>query len=135
MSEEGSKEVGRGLVPAGLVGPIIAVLQVSHWGIVLYSMLGWLADTRLFLILYLIWLPALNVQWFFNQNSCIINNLESWLRGGRWRDQRNEEEGAFIHTAVKRYLKIDIGPRAFDILIRVIMVILWFVALSKLRAL
>lgn len=123
------------LLPAFLIRGILLFLQALHWGIVGYSLLGWLPDSRFWLIVYLIWLPGLNIQWYFNNNSCIINNVESWLRSGQWRDESNPEEGAFIHTALTRLTGLTIPENAFDIFLRIVMAFLWIGAFFKLRGL
>ena len=123
------------LIPVFLIKPIIAILQLLHWFVVGYSMLGWLPDSRFWLIVYLIWLPALNVQWYFNNNSCIINNVESYLRSGKWRDDSNPEEGAFIHTALTKITGLNIPENAFDIFMRFVMAALWIGAFLKMRGL
>ena len=123
------------LIPVGLIGPLMAVLNIVHWGLVIYALIGWLPNSGFWLIVYLIWLPALNVQWYFNNNSCILNNFESWLRTGKWRDENNPEEGAFIHTALTRITGLDIPEKAFDIFMRFVMLALWIGAFIKLRGL
>lgn len=134
MADQETKDEGN-VIPIGYIKPIIAVLQVLHWFIVIYSMIGWLANTKGLLIVYLIWLPALNIQWYFNNNSCIINNFESWLRSGKWRDTSNDEEGAFIHTALTKITGLNIPENAFDIFMRFVMAGLWIGAFLKMRGL
>lgn len=131
--EEQSEAKTTMLLP--FVPAILLVLQAAHWVIVAYSLLGWLANSKAGLVFYMIYLPALMVQWYFNQNSCIINNVESKLKTGTWRIEGNPEEGAFVHTALVKVFGWAPSEKAFDVFIRVLMVALWFVALQKLRGL
>lgn len=118
-----------------LVPLIINVLQTLHWFVVGYSLLGWLANSKLLLTVYLIYLPALMIQWFFNKNSCVINNIESKLKTGNWRIEGNPEEGGFVKTALLRIFGWAPSDMVFEVLIRSVMVVLWFVALYKLLGL
>jgi hypothetical protein len=60
----------------------------------LYVLSGWGAPSRAALVVYLVFLPAMFLQWRLNKNSCVLNNIESLIRTGRWRDPQNREEGA-----------------------------------------
>jgi hypothetical protein len=60
----------------------------------LYVLSGWAAPWRAALVAYLVFLPAMFLQWRLNKNSCVLNNIESLIRTGRWRDPQNREEGA-----------------------------------------
>ena len=55
--------------------------------------------------LYLLLLPAIMAQWYVNHGSCVMNNFESWLRSGRWRDPSNPEEGGLAADAVPMALR------------------------------
>ena len=61
------------------------------------------------LVFYLFFVPAVALQWQFNANACVLNNLESWLRSGQWRDPSNREEGAWLATLC-RGLSAAFGP-------------------------
>ena len=75
-----------------------------HFAVMIYIVTGWLVPFRGALIVYLCFLPAVAVQWQFNKNSCVLNNVESLIRSGRWRDPNNKEEGAWLQTlALKRH--------------------------------
>ena len=71
-------------------------LFTFHAIVGLYLLFGWLVPEALALAVYLVLLPAVAVQWLLNGGSCILNNFETWLRHGRWRDPRNPEEGGFL---------------------------------------
>ena len=64
-----------------------------HLGVGGFVLIGWVLSSLDLLIFYILLLPAMAGQWAFNRRSCLINNLESWLRTGRWRDPENCEEG------------------------------------------
>lgn len=81
---------------------LIFLLKVFHWIVVLYGLTGWMAGTTQWLMVYLIFVPIMVVHWRFNDNSCIINNIETLLVTGKWRNEHNPEEGGFVHTAFLR---------------------------------
>ena len=53
-----------------------------HFAVMIYIVTGWLVPLDAALIFYLCFLPAVAVQWQFNKNSCVLNNIESLMRSG-----------------------------------------------------
>jgi hypothetical protein len=103
-----------------------------HLGIMLFITLGWAMPQSGVLIVYLVFLPAVVVQWQFNKNSCVLNNLESLLRTGRWRDAGNPEEGAWFQGLVRSVLGLDLKPAHLDAFVRVVLVLFWGLGLIHL---
>ena len=71
-------------------------LFVFHVLVGLYLCFGWLIPGAFALAVYMVVLPVIAVQWLLNQGSCVLNNFESWLRHGHWRDPRNYEEAGWL---------------------------------------
>ena len=71
-----------------------------HFLPLVYVATGWLAPWRGALIVYLVFVPAMFLQWKLNKSSCVLNNIESLIRTGRWRNPDNREEGAWLRTLV-----------------------------------
>jgi hypothetical protein len=67
-----------------------------HLMVGVFVISGWLVSSFSALMCYLVLLPAMAAQWAINRRSCIINNLESWIRTGHWHDPNNCEEGGFL---------------------------------------
>ena len=103
-----------------------------HLAIMIFIALGWAIPQRGALLLYLVFLPAVVVQWQFNKNSCVLNNMESLLRRGRWRDPGNIEEGAWLLGLVRTVLRLDIKPAQLDAFVHVMLVIFWGLGLMHL---
>jgi hypothetical protein len=79
---------------------------------------------------YLVLLPAMATQWAINRGSCIINNLESWLRSGRWHDPGNLEEGGFLLMLCDWMFVMRPSPVAVDRFSYVVVLFLWLLALG-----
>jgi len=103
-----------------------------HLGIVAFAVVGWLAPWRGVLIFYLIYLVCMPLQWRFNRSSCVLNNIESWLRTGLWRNPANTEEGAFLLRLIERVLNLYPTPRQMDVAIHSLLAVFWLLALSHL---
>jgi len=101
------------------------ILFALHVVFLLYAVFGWLAPWRDVLVFYVIFLPALVLQWRVNQNSCVLNNLESLIRTGRWRNPANDEEGAWLLTLARNALGISLTPARMDALIYAVVAVLW----------
>ncbi len=94
--------------------------------------MGWPAPWRGLLIFYLCYLPLLPVQWQLNRTSCILNNIETWLRTGGWRNPSNPEEGAFLLRLVENVLGLHPSARQMDVIIHALLGVFWLLALSHL---
>src|SRR5271165_5297020 len=81
-----------------------------HFAVMLYIVLGWIVPLHTLLVLYVVFVPAIALQWQLNRNACVLNNVESLLRYGRWRDLRNVEEGAWLLTLANRALGLSLRP-------------------------
>ncbi|MDE2184321.1 MAG: hypothetical protein KGJ78_14975 [Alphaproteobacteria bacterium] len=124
-ADPGGRPVGRDVLGQGCFA--------LHIAIMLYIVGGWAVPARGALIFYLLFVPAVALHWLFNRNACILNNLESVMRTGRWRDPTNREEGAWLLTLVKDATGIVLTPGQMDAVSYVVMALLWGAALWHLR--
>jgi hypothetical protein len=103
-----------------------------HFAVMIFIVGGWAVPYAPVLWFYLAFIPAVAVQWQFNRNSCVLNNVESWLRYGTWRAEQNAEEGAWLMTLIRSVTGITLTYRQVDILTYGVMAALWAAALSHL---
>ncbi len=95
-----------------------------------YVLSGWIVSSQPHLLFYLLLLPLLAAQWRLNQGSCVINNLESWLRTGHWRDPNNHEEGGFLLMLCDWLFGIRPYPVILDRFSYGLVLALWLLGLS-----
>ena len=103
-----------------------------HFAVMIYIVLGWVVPLNAALYFYMGFLPAVAVQWQFNKNSCVLNNFESLLRSGQWRDPNNKEEGAWLQTLALNLTGILFKPWQMDAFTYFVLAIFWSAALSHL---
>ena len=103
-----------------------------HFAVMLYILAGWAAPFRAALIFYELFLPAVAAQWWFNQNSCVLNNLESKIRTGSWRSAANPEEGAWLLMLIQRWFGVPVTPFQIEVLTYAVLALLWSVGLWRL---
>jgi hypothetical protein len=112
-----------------VTGGAAQALSVSchylHMGIMLFILLGWMFPVDSLLMVHLALVPSLLVIWYVNGCSCPLNNIESYLLKGMWRDPDNREEGSFLVVVVERYLGIQPAQRQMDLLTYLIMALAW----------
>jgi hypothetical protein len=99
-----------------------------HMALVFYALLGWLVPSKAWLIAHIIFIPSLVVVWLSNKGVCPLNNIESWLTTGRWRNPDNGEEGSFIRTIVERYLKLNPTQALMDRITYGLMAFVWMLS-------
>ena len=103
-----------------------------HLAVMIFILTGWLIPWRTGLLVYLAFLPAVAVQWQFNKNSCVLNNIESFIRTGGWRDPNNSEEGAWLQTLCHRLTGILFKPWQMNVLTYSVLILLWALGLGHL---
>jgi hypothetical protein len=101
-----------------------------HFAVMIFVVLGWLVPWTPVLIFYLVLLPSMVAQWRFNKNSCVLNNTETWLRTGQWRDSRNVEEGAWLKTLAENVFGWKLVHWQVDAFTYSVVAILWLLGLG-----
>jgi hypothetical protein len=110
----------------------VAALRALHYAILAWGVVGWAIPLAGLLIAYLIATPLIALQWRFNRNTCVLNNVESWLATGRWRDETDAEQGGFIAGVFERTTGWRPGPRQTDIVSYGLLTLFWFLGLAHL---
>jgi hypothetical protein len=103
-----------------------------HFAVMLFILAGWAIPFGPAILFYLAFIPAVAVQWQFNKNSCVLNNIESLMRYGTWRAEQNAEEGAWLMTLIRNLTGIQLKPWQVDLITYGIMASLWGAGLSHL---
>lgn len=103
-----------------------------HFAVMIYIVTGWIAPWRPLEIFYLVFLPCVVASWQFNKNSCVLNNLESIIRTGSWRDPGNAEEGAWLLTLARNALGIQLTHAQMDAFMYTVIGLLWLLGLGHL---
>jgi len=105
---------------------------ILHLAVGGFALTGWLIASFDALLVYLVLLPLMATQWAVNRRSCIINNLESWIRTGHWHDPQNCEEGGFLLMIFDWLFAIRPSPAAVDRLSYGVVFVLWLLGLTHL---
>src|SRR5580698_3589982 len=102
-----------------------------HIAVLAYVVLGWAMPVHTWLLVYLIFLPAMILHWRLNRDACILNNLENWLRFRRWRaPETNREEGAWLRTLLADTTGVALGRGQMDAVIYGAVGLFWLLALA-----
>jgi hypothetical protein len=104
-----------------------------HFAVMIYIVTGWAVPWRAALVFYLVFIPAVFFQWLLNKDTCILNNTETWLRTGKWRDKTNNpEEGVWLLTLATNVTGIAFTPRLINYLTYAVLALVWLLALAHL---
>lgn len=114
---------------------LAASCHAVHLAIVAYAVFGWLVPERDALLAYLIILPLFIVQWRLNCDSCVLNNLESWLISRRWRNPANVAEGGFLIEALDRHVGIRLTAAQTNALTYALLALCWLLGLGHFNLL
>lgn len=113
---------------------LLGLIAIYHWALIPYTMLAWIWPQPVWLIVHLILIPALMIQWHLNRGVCILNNLESWLRTGRWHDHRDALQGRWIAGMIERHTGITLSERSANWLVYGAASVSWGISLVRLIA-
>jgi hypothetical protein len=103
-----------------------------HLAIVAYVGVGWLGSTRIGLLIYLLLIPAIVLQWLLNAGTSILENVESLIRTGRWRDPRNSFEGHLFQESLRATVGIMVSNTLINVLASTAMLMFWIAALYRM---
>ena len=102
-----------------------------HLAVLMGVVLGWALPGRGWLVFYLVFLPVMVLHWKLNDDACILNNLENWLRHRRWRAlEINPEEGAWLRTLLADATGIRLTPARMDGVIYGAIALFWLLGLA-----
>lgn len=110
----------------------VGALRALHYAILAWGVLGWAIPSTPWLIAYLVAMPAIAAQWLINRNTCILNNVESWIVTGRWRDQDDADQGGFIAGLVRRATGWRPSPAMADRLSYGLLAVFWALGAAHL---
>lgn len=113
------------LVTGEAAGALRVFCHGLHMALVFYGLFGWVVPNTNWLIAHLIFIPALVAVWRMNDGVCPLNNLESLLTTGVWRNPANTEEGSFLRVIVERYLKLEPSQELMDQITYGLMAFVW----------
>jgi hypothetical protein len=108
-----------------------AITMTIHFAIVAYMSIGWLANSRIGLFIYVLLVPLIMMQWLFNLGSSIVSNIESLATTGRWRNPDNEYEG-HLFQALFRKVGLDLSQAQVCTMLVLVMAMFWMVAIFRM---
>lgn len=119
-------------VSGGAARALHSACHGHHLALMFFALLGWAAPLSAVLWAHVAFIPTLLAIWRMNGDSCPLNNMESLLTTGRWRNESNTEEGAFVLTIVNNYLGLSPTPAQMNRVIYGVMALVWVLALAHL---
>jgi hypothetical protein len=99
------------------------VFFALHIVVLIYILIGWALPVGV--ALYVVFLPLMILHWWLNRNSCALNNVESLIRTGHWRDPRNSEEGAWLKALIRSAVGVDLSVAHTEVISYVLIAGLW----------
>jgi len=100
-----------------------------HLVVMVYIVAGWTIPADGALAFYIAFMPVVVVQWVFNKNACVMNNVESYLRTGSWRDANNREEGNWLGTLIEDVTGLSFSLGQMNVFTYGVMGLLWLLGI------
>ncbi len=115
----------RALVTGGAARALSWSCHNLHLAILVFIILGWVVPVSAVLWAHVVLVPLILGIWYLNDCSCPLNNIESYLLKGLWRDPDNREEGSFVVVVVEQYLGMQPTQKQMDMITYGIMGLAW----------
>ena len=115
----------KALVTGGAARALSWACHNLHLAILVFIILGWVVPVNAVLWAHLVLVPLILGIWYLNDCSCPLNNIESYLLKGLWRDPDNREEGSFVVVVVEQYLGMQPTQKQMDMITYGIMGLAW----------
>ena len=105
-----------------------------HFAVMLYIVTGWLVPWHLLLDVYLVFIPAVFLQWQVNNDTCIMNNIEGWMRTGKWQEEQGDQSrrGSVAPDAGEERDRPDDSAWQINLLTYAVLALVWLLALAHL---
>jgi|JI9StandDraft_2_1071091.scaffolds.fasta_scaffold20296_3 hypothetical protein len=120
----------RPLITGRAASTLTGLCHYLHTALVIFVLVGWLVPVADILLVHLAFVPMLVVTWLLNANTCPLNNIESRLTKGVWRDPENREEGSFLVVLVEKYLGLHPTQGLMDTITYLLMGAAWLLSLG-----
>jgi len=78
---------------------LIQIIKRVHLAVLLFVLLGWTLPWKAALLAHIITIPLVVLQWRFNNGTCLLTNLENFVRGGA--PPKSTQQGQFIKSLLK----------------------------------
>ncbi|MEB3283607.1 MAG: DUF2784 family protein [Lyngbya sp.] len=79
---------------------LIFLTKCLHFLILFFVVFGWIIPSQFWRVIHLLFVPAMILQWQFNQGTCLLTNLENKLRGET--SEKQQQQGQFIKSLLER---------------------------------
>ena len=73
---------------------MIKSLRFIHLLVLVFMLIGWAFPWKAAWIAHAVTIPAMMLQWRFNKGTCLLTNLENFIKGNLV--ERNAQQGQFI---------------------------------------
>ena len=106
---------------------IANIIFIMHVVFFLFMILAPFMKYKVFNVLYLIIAPFILFHWMLNNDTCALTELEKHLRG------TSQSKNTFFGSLVGPVYNLDKHPDVSMLVVRFILVLLWFIALYNVR--
>ena len=109
---------------------LIILMKCLHVSILFFVLLGWIIPGQFWRIVHLIFIPAMILQWQFNQGTCLLTNIENKLRGETPEKQR--QQGQLIKSLLGKCFDPLPSDRTLKKLVYGIIIASWLLSATGL---
>ncbi len=109
---------------------VLKLVKISHLVVFLYILLGWLLPVYT-LGFYMLWVMTIIVQWELNSGTCLLTNLENYLKGEEVSTKKDEQEGQFLKELILKVCGFTPTDKHLKAMVYLLMYLFFVVALYR----
>lgn len=78
----------------------LKLVSILHLLVIVFVLFGWLIGISEVLIIHIVFIPLMIIQWRFNNDTCVLTNVENSLREGQV--EKEQQQGKFIKSLLAK---------------------------------
>ena len=111
---------------------IVFSLRTGHFLSLIFLTFGWTFSHKSILLFHVIFVPLVFVQWYFNEGTCVLSNIESRIKGERF--SKRDQQGYFIKSLLGYFFKPLPKDQTIKVFIYFVLFVSWFVSCIKIMS-
>lgn len=143
MNSSGREQTGRKTTPGSgqswrntYAGPILSrFVRLNHYLLIAVVLTGWLHADISWLKAYAVLLPLMVIHWRFNDDACILTNLEYWLTHDPATRPNVRDQEPFIGKLLTRLYGGPVTLLTIQIWAHAMVILVWLLGLAHLQQL
>jgi hypothetical protein len=102
---------------------LVSSLRGIHNAVLIFVIFGWALPFDSIRLFHLIFLPLMILQWWINQGTCYLTNIENWILGKKI--AKSDQDSQFIRSLISKITHKQPTRKQMGLIIYGVVVLSW----------